>query len=364
LKKIEEHIYELLFTQDCVIIPNFGGFVGQYNGSKFDKKQNIYSPPSKYANFNKHLKNDDGLLTHDIANHQNISYNEAGETIKQYVLTLKSELETVKRVEIAKVGTLYLDKNNLLKFISSETNFSTQHYGLPIVKPLPKVKKEIKEEIDQETEVKPLIEIKETPIIPISLEKRQRKSNYWWAAAVIIPIIFYSAWIPLKTDLITNSKQFHYSDLNPFTFQKLRSYQLRTIAPVSFDQLNFENDYPVNLVQKVNLDDSTFLWVDNRLAVPSAERETTFVEVKDFNLDTEIKLSKTYHLIGGCFGDKENADNLVLELKELGYDSKIIDKNKGLYRVSVSEYSKRKSAKKAKEILKSDQQISTWVLKQ
>ena len=68
-------------------------------------------------------------------------------------------------------------------------------------------------------------------------------------------------------------------------------------------------------------------------------------------------------MIGGCFGDKKNAENLVSQLQELGFDAKILDLNKGLHRVSVAEYSKRKAAKKAKELLELNQEIDSWILK-
>lgn len=343
-----------------MIIPNFGGFIGQYEDSKFDDKTNLFIPPSKKASFNKHLKNDDGLLTHDVANTQNISYNKASETIKQFVLDLKSELQKNKRVEIEKVGTLYFDNNNLLKFTAATTNFSTKHFGLPTLKPLLKTKVISEEKVI--AKVTPVIEKIETPIIPINTINKQSKSNFWWAAAVLIPIIFYSAWIPLKTDLISNSQQFHYSDLNPFTFQKIRTYKAQSITNTNFDDYNFEHEYSEKIIKR-NLDDSTYLWVDYSIEVPVVAIETTFVDNKQAEVTEEIKLDSEYHLIGGCFGSQENAENLVSQLKNLGYDSKILDKNKGLFRVSVGKYSKRKAAKKAKVLLKSNQDISSWVLK-
>lgn len=363
LKKIEEHIYELLFIHDCVTLPTFGGFVGQYTTSQFNEKLNSFAPPSKNLSFNKHLKNDDGLLTHDVANSQNISYTEASETIKQYVLTLKRELEDNKRIEINKIGTLFLDKEGAIKFISSSTNFSTKNFGLPTLKPqLRKIEKS--KDIAPVIKLTPLEkeEINNTPIIAIDQIQKVKRSNTWWVAAVLLPILFYSAWIPTKTELFTNSKQFHYSDLNPFTFQKNKIYEKQIIASVKFETTTLKNFYSKS-IQKVNLDDSTYLWVNNLVEVPSALVETTYVEVKKVELNNEIKLNTSYHLIGGCFGSKENAESLVNQMNNIGYSAKILDKNKGLFRVSIGSFPKRKAAKQAKEKLKSEQKISSWILK-
>lgn len=363
MKKIEEHIYHLLFTHECVTLPTFGGFVGQYTSSQFNEKLNIFTPPAKNVSFNKHLKNDDGLLTHDVANFQNISYNEASEAVKQYVLTLKEELETSKRVEINKIGTLFLDKENSIKFVAAATNFSTESFGLPTLKP--QVRKIAVQKVA--TPVVPLIPVvkekeNDTPIIAIDAVKKVRKTNNWWVAAVLLPILFYSAWIPTKTDLFTDRKQFQYSDLNPFTFQKNRTYEKQELVPVSFETVELKNFYS-ETIQKVNLDDSIFLWVNNLPEIPIAEIETTYVEQQEVTIAEEVEVNANYHLIGGCFESKENAENLVSQLTELGYSAKILDKNKGLFRVSAGDFTQRNEAKKAKEVLKSTQDVSSWILK-
>ena len=52
---VSKHIYDLLFDHDCVIIPNFGGFVANYASSKYDPSTNTITPPKKHLLFNKNL---------------------------------------------------------------------------------------------------------------------------------------------------------------------------------------------------------------------------------------------------------------------------------------------------------------------
>ena len=115
----------------------------------------------------------------------------------------RNQLSNNRQVEIAGLGLIYIT-NGLIKFKQSTTNFLRDSYGLS---PL-----NINEFIKQ-------VPKEETKVIPISQPKR-RTSNNWWIAAAIIPFLFYVAWIPLKTDLLTDQKSFQYSDLNPFTFNK------------------------------------------------------------------------------------------------------------------------------------------------
>ena len=61
-----KYIVQLLRHLDCVIIPDFGGFVAQYKTASLDGVTG-YSPPSKQILFNINLKNNDGLLANKIA---------------------------------------------------------------------------------------------------------------------------------------------------------------------------------------------------------------------------------------------------------------------------------------------------------
>lgn len=354
MKKVEEHIFDLLYYHDCVILPEFGGFVGIYKDSKFNEELNLFIPPSKQIKFNKHLKNDDGLLIHDIANNRKISYDTANKNVKQYINTLKSELIKNKRFEIKKIGVLYLDNKENLNFISEENNFSTYSFGLPIIKPQIIEKTKLKKETISKSE-----EI-DTPIVPILDKKNSKKYNYWWVAASILLLVFYSAWIPMKTELLNDKSKFHYSDLNPFTFQKNRAYIKRNITPVKFKFLNI--DYkPEKGINKINLDDSIYLWVNNTKLIP-AKRESTFVykkNKKEKNLDSFLK----YHIIGGCFTKKENAETLIKKMQKAGFPAKIIDKHQGLYRVSIKSLDKRNKAKQEQKEIKSKTNLNSWILK-
>jgi cell division protein FtsN len=68
------------------------------------------------------------------------------------------------------------------------------------------------------------------------------------------------------------------------------------------------------------------------------------------------------HLISGCFSEKHNADVFVKELKSKGYSAHIVDKNKGLYRVSAQSFKNKSEAQSFKNKLSNDG-YSSWILK-
>lgn len=53
---IEKYISELLYQYDCVIIPGFGGFIGNYSPALIDPIYHTFHPPYKSLLFNINLK--------------------------------------------------------------------------------------------------------------------------------------------------------------------------------------------------------------------------------------------------------------------------------------------------------------------
>ena len=60
--ELSRHIETLLLENDCVIVPDFGGFVAHYNPATYIEEENIFLPPTRTIGFNSQLKMNDGLL--------------------------------------------------------------------------------------------------------------------------------------------------------------------------------------------------------------------------------------------------------------------------------------------------------------
>ncbi len=69
LMDITAFIRELLFGHDCVIVPGFGGFIGNYTPARIDKSTSTFYPPVKQISFNRNLNHNDGLLVGRISDH-------------------------------------------------------------------------------------------------------------------------------------------------------------------------------------------------------------------------------------------------------------------------------------------------------
>ena len=64
---IANYLKDLLYRYDCVIVPNFGGFITNNTSAQIHRSTHTFYPPSKQVGFNVNLSYNDGLLANYIA---------------------------------------------------------------------------------------------------------------------------------------------------------------------------------------------------------------------------------------------------------------------------------------------------------
>lgn len=131
--KLANHIKDLLYRYDCVIVPNFGGFVTNRIGATLDKNSDTFFPPTKKISFNHHLNKSDGLLINHVAVSEGISYQEASDRISTTVNQWQVKLEKGD-LSIEAIGKLRRNDQKQLVFEPNESfNFLIDSFGLDAV---------------------------------------------------------------------------------------------------------------------------------------------------------------------------------------------------------------------------------------
>ncbi len=193
---IVHYISELLYYHDCVVIPEFGGFITTHKSSILDSNASKIYPPSKEISFNKKLQSNDGLLIQKISIDEKTSIKEATKIVKEFVLSMKDELYKTKVYRLDLIGLFSLGDNNNISFIQdTNTNYSLDSYGL------------------EKINVK-YVDIS-TKIIPITKTKNTAGKQILKAAAILLPIIGLS----IMSIFLENKLSNLYSamaSLNPF----------------------------------------------------------------------------------------------------------------------------------------------------
>jgi nucleoid DNA-binding protein len=344
--KLDQHISQLLFQYDCVIVPNLGGFVANYKPASIQPIKNTFYPPSKGISFNKNLINNDGLLVNAICKANKTSYEEASKIVEEAVLMMKATLKKNNKLVVENVGVLFYDKENRIQFEpSTDVNYLLESFGLSSFQQFPVQHETIEEKIVKT--------VKETPVIALHQKKNSKK---WIAAAIItIPLAFFAFWLPTKYDL---GADLNYANLNPFKTLAEPVYVARTTVPV-FEDL--AKDDVKTTIESVNENNPTasvaFLKEEEPIVVKMEETaiDTTRVEMP--------KVKLRFHIVGGCFSEERNAKKLVRKLNKAGFNAWIIGKRKGLYAVSYNSFETRQEAVDA---LASAQNHNSkaWILEQ
>jgi len=355
MKSLESLISNLLLQHNCVVIPSFGGFVAQRVPARFDATTSSIHPPKKSVLFNKQLIANDGLLVQAFAIHAKLNFTEAEVEVRNQVSVWDKQLSEGNRIQIDKVGILYLDRERNICFEQDRFyNLLMQSYGLSSVHFVSvedvqalnthqqiqemTVEKGSAEKVER-ISIAPIIELvgepvpvkeavnEEQNIVPI--QKKRKPYLRYAAAAVALPILFYSVWIPMKTDVL-ESGIITSSDFNPFKKQEKATYQRNTqLYKGASDNRQEKADLPEDVnTYSYALDEDTYIPV--KLKNGSTQPNDPAI------VTTSItpSVSNTGYVIVGSYSTKENAQKQVEHLATLGFSSEILERD-GKIRVSA-----------------------------
>ncbi len=339
--KVDKHISELLYEHDCIIVPDFGGFVANYASAKIHPTQHTFTPPSKKISFNKNLKNNDGLLANHIASAECFTYPEALKYISHFVENINLQLKSGAKVKLDEVGTLFLDVERNIQFEPGTTNYLLDAFGLSEFQS-PAIKRDtIGKRIEKEFKDR-------SPIPAENKEKQRINIKRYVALALTLPIVFGLVWIPLKTDLLKNSNS---SNLNPFSSKEAAKYEVRKQSDA---KVLTAEDFGLNTTKENTATSSVSI---ENPAVEPVKADSTKVVSQNATIDFK------FHVVAGCFQIKANADKFVKELQSRNISASIIGKHRGLFVVSCGNYATRKEAYLEMDQLKRNL-TSVWMLAQ
>jgi len=299
--EISQYIKELLLLNDCVIIPEFGGFVANYKPATIENNQ--FFPPTKEIAFNNKLISNDGLLINYISEAEGLDYFNAKQKLDSFVEETMLNLERNRNVYFDGVGYLHYDSRENLQFEPQlKQNLLVESYGLQNFS---------YEKLYQRQMPKPAIKVEYREPVPVIFQQRKLKK-----LAIAIPLLIAMALIPMKK----NNEYLSKSDMGMWE----TLMQSTPAAPIQTPELN-----------------ST----ENSINVTASETE-------------QLK----YFIIGGSFKSEENADKYIQQLKEQGYNGQNLGVFKGLNRVAMKGFSTMDEAQKELNSLLSKNPASgVWI---
>lgn len=199
MKEFTSHIDYLIQKHDCVIIPDFGGFVLNREVAKIAADGSIM-PPRVTVGFNPDLKYNDGLLAESYMNACSVSYDVACKRIVDVVKRLNTILALRQPVQIGLLGKLSQESDGRLNFVPNN-NISASHsetFGLSLL------------------DIKRLVDIQEIEKVSVITNKRSLYKRVFagvGAAAAAILVFFVTSTPITENEKNTVQKSGFFTDL-------------------------------------------------------------------------------------------------------------------------------------------------------
>lgn len=349
---VQNHIKELLFEQDCVVIPDFGGFITNFDAAKIDLSNQTLLPPRKWLAFNGLLKNDDGLLSNYIAHNEGISREDAVQRIRVFVEDAKKIIRYDQKYHIEEVGTFSQNEEGKIQFHPTEfSNFYAESFGLEAVRLLKPLKSEVKKEIKTTS----------THTIQQVFSANDRKKI---AAEVIQEYPMLKNAIPRKRNQLLKFlvSMVGASLLVSFIYM----YENPNLSLSTFNPFQLSQEQSTISKEELYSEIHTNNKVIEQPKSTTAEIHTENI-VKPTNSTVETNpQEERFMVIVGSFGLRENAENQLKELEKNGFvASKIIEPASGakLLKVSAGGFNSEEAALEASTKISKQLHRNTWIYK-
>lgn len=282
---ITAFIRELLFSHDCVIVPGFGGFIGNYTPARIDKSTSTFFPPVKQISFNRNLNHNDGLLIGRISESAGINYADSRNLVEEYVASVRKKLERGDKVVFYNIGSFISSQEGTVQFEpDTSVNYHLDSYGLESFQFQPVEGYDIRTRISRHIDPKP--------------SDRRPLRKVLWRAAVIIPLMAVVVAVSLKSDLLKSKVEA--TTLNPLASAEFENSKAAEESAVSSPAENIKTS--TEIIPAVT---------------PAAEE------------------SGVFYIITGSFRSRQNAESQASQLKKDGFAPEILNASNGFFRVSI-----------------------------
>ena len=318
------YLVELLRLHDCVIVPDLGGFVTNYRSAEIDLARNCFNPPVKDIIFTSKLSKNDGLLVNYISETEGVGYFEARQIISEFVDEIWSKLENGEKIEFQNIGSLQFDRNEKLIFEPElHENFLLDAYGLEGFQ-FPQLEhKEFiatKRMFTDKEAVRPVFNSRKVKTLVVGI-------------SILLALIL----IPVSKNLWRN---------NPNT------------------QVSSTTSIPVSIMgipaTTAVIDSGVVNKVTVTVKVDSAAIQPAVSQIQP--QPVVIQTNARYHLIGGYFKLRRNADKFFERLQASGFKSELKVLPNGSFLVIVQSYADKNEASAAlKALREAEPETGYWM---
>ena len=377
-------------SNDCVIVPGFGGFMAHHVDARYDGTDNMFLPPLRTVGFNPQLTMNDSLLVLSYVETYDMSYPEALRRIEDEVAEIRQTLENEGQYEVDNVGILSLNEDGNIEFEPYEAGILTpDFYGLGGFDMMPVAQLTAGEEANANktaapskmaapaAESKPNANLAEMPVKPMQKEKEAAVNNSifinddeeeetsaefisirksWLrnlAAACIAIIAFFTISTPLGAPTMQKSQ--------------IDTGMLNRIMPKEIDQMENAKELVINGdgTKLAKTSENTAQNAGNAAQSAGNSSQIAGSTALNANQDTELSLPSTYYsIVLASRVTKHNAANYAERLQGKGFKQARVLITENNVKVIYGTYNSENEAYAALKNLRNNEAFADgWITK-
>lgn len=393
--ELVKHIEILLLENDCVIVPDLGGFIAHYQPAHYEEAEGVFLPPIRTVGFNPQLTMNDGMLAQAYMQTYHTDFPDAVRKIAEKVEEIKEQLYQEGVMEMPGIGVLHYTIHDTYEFHPNESGIlSPSLYALDTFSLMP-LSAEVVEESMGMTVVAEQLEEQH----PVPTTKEFRLNPQWLGHAVAVAVaavLFFVLSVPVENTYV--DKGVYASLGTDCLFEAIRSQSMvTTLNPSveSYSEAEQKTSQVVPVAVKVEkvAPASKPIVVSTKVETPEIKEKPSpkpvvkapevkaapKVAVKVTTPKVEAKKEtavakpaptaqpksnkKQYHLIVASLTTSADAQRMLKEYKKQGYSDAVVKESNGRFRISLCSYADKSAAyQKLNELKKADAFKGAWML--
>ena len=345
--ELAQHIEALLLENDCVIVPNFGGFVAHYAPATYVKEENLFLPPTRIIGFNSQLKLNDGVLVQSYMSAHDTSFADATRMVEKEVNAFVEILHEEGKADLENVGEIRYNIYGNYEFTPYDHKITTPSlYGLNSFE-----MRELSALQRKERILVPASLTKEKKTYEISISRTLLRNA---AAMIAVIVMFFAFSTPVENTYVEKN---NYAQLLPAELFEQIEKQSVAVTPVSVETKHNQKN-ATGQTKKVTADKA-------RTSRPIAVKEVKVAKQETTPAAPAVQpqANHPFHIIvAGGIGLKD-AEAMAEQLKAKGFAEAKALNSDGKVRVSIRSFGNREEAtKQLLELRKNETYKNAWLL--
>lgn len=352
--ELVQHIEVLLLENDCVIIPNFGGFVAHYFPATRVEEESLFLPPTRTIGFNPQLKINDGVLVQSYMTVHDTSFSDATRIIESKVTEMIAQLHEDGKIIFENIGEIRYNIHGIYEFRPCNNKITSPYlYGLDSF--------EMKE-------LSTLLQ-KEKVLVPAAVSAQEKKTyelriNRTFlrntVAAIAAIILFFSFSTPIENTF--QGKNNHAQMLPSELFEQMEKYSVAlSIVPVEAKK----EPQAKNKTNNAQSNKVTVNKVQTSRPVAVKEIKVTKPEAPLATVTESTSKTNPFHIIIAGGIKLKDAETMTNQMKEKGFTNAQVLNTNGKIRVSILSFTNREEAtKQLLDLRKNESYKDAWLLVQ